>query len=193
VVTLAVLVTAAAVSVPTSGLPLGTPLLPALGLVVYVLHVRREARRLYEKKRRDRAIALKRGEVRRGAEAAVAHASDRAAARSEPNRARPGTIHADGTWEPVHIPLPTYVTAPVVRRPPARVVAVDGTGAWTSGHLTDLMSGFRGRPGVNAVTAFSSGAQQADPTTRLEAGRDVTVARDESLAEQPPRPRAANE
>jgi hypothetical protein len=192
--TLAVLVIAAAVSVPTSTLPLATPLLPALGFVGYVLHVRRQARRLYEQKRRDQAIAVKRAELRRRAEAAVARSTERAAARSEPPRARPGTIHADGTWEPVRIPLPTYVTAPVVRRPPpARVVAVDGAGAWTSGHLTDLMSGFRGRPGVNAVTAFSSGAQQhAGQTAWVEADGDVT-GRDVPSGEQPPRPRAANE
>lgn len=142
------------------GLPAWAPAIPALGIVGHVLHVRREARRLEERRRRQHAVDIRRRTARRRAEAAVAAAIERATS-TKPQAARPGTIHADGTWEPVHVPLPTYVTAPAVRRPPTRVVSVDADGAWTSGELTDLMSGFRGRPGVNAVAAFSSRTAQS--------------------------------
>jgi hypothetical protein len=219
--TLAILVVGGVVGGQTSGLPAWAPVLPALGLVAYVLHVRREARRSQERRRRQHAVDLRRLAARRRAEAAVAAAVEQAAW-AAPQAVRPGTIHADGSWEPMRIPLPTYVTAPVVRRPPARVVSVDAEGAWTSGQLTDLMSGFRGQPGVNASAAFSSRAPQAWPgqvaqstgpggtapgrierspgragesPTRFpasDAGDDLPAAQDGSTADRP-RPRAVNE
>src|SRR5262249_54612735 len=186
--TLALLVVGAVVGAQMSGLPAWAPAVPALGLVVYVLHVRREARRLRQWRRRQHVADIRRLVARRRAEAAVAAAVEREA-RTEPQAARPGTIYADGTWEPVRGPLPTYVTAPAVRRPPARVVSVDAEGLWTSGELADLMSGFRGRPGVNAVTAFSSraatGFSDGDTAEDLPAEDGSTAAR--------PRPRAVNE
>jgi hypothetical protein len=166
-------------------------------------------------------VDLRRLAARRRAEVAVAAAVEQAAW-AEPQAVRPGTIHADGSWEPMRIPLPTYVTAPVVRRPPARVVSVDAEGAWTSGQLTDLMSGFRGQPGVNASAAFSSRTPQPWPSqvaqstgpggtapgrtvlspgraeespTRFPAGDaddDLPAAQDGSTADRP-RPRAVNE
>jgi hypothetical protein len=219
--TLAVLIVGGVVGGQTSGLLAWAPAVPALGLVMYVLHVRREARRLQERRRRQRAADMRRLAARLRAEAAVAAAVEQAV-RAEPPAVRPGTIHADGSWEPMRIPLPTYVTAPVVRRPPARVVSVDAEGAWTSGQLTDLMSGFRGQPGVNAITAFSSRApkpllsqvaQSTGPAgtsagrtarspgragespTRFPAGDtgdDLPAAQDGSTADRP-RPRAVNE
>jgi hypothetical protein len=160
--TLAILVVGGVAGGQMSGLPAWAPAVPALGLVGYVLHIRREARRSKERRRRQHVADIRRLAARRRAEAAVAAAVERAAW-TEPQAVRPGTIYADGTWEPVRVPLPTYVTAPVVRRPPARVVSVDAEGPWTSGELADLMSGFRGRPGVNAMTAFSSRAPQPLP------------------------------
>ena len=236
--TLAILVVGGVVGGQTSGLPAWAPAVPAAGLVAYVLHVRREARRSQERRRRQHAVDLRRLAARRRAEAAVAAAVEQAA-RAAPQAVRPGTIHADGSWsvscliasifrdadgswEPMRIPLPTYVTAPVVRRPPARVVSVDAEGAWTSGQLTDLMSGFRGQPAVNASAAFSSRAPQAWPgqvaqstgpggtapgrterspgragesPTRFpagDAGDDLPAAQDGSTADRP-RPRAVNE
>ena len=219
--TLAILVVGGVVGGQTSGLPAWAPAVPALGLVAYVLHVRREARRSQERRRRQHAVDLRRLAARRRAEAAVAAAVEQAAW-AAPQAVRPGTIHADGSWEPMRIPLPTYVTAPVVRRPPARVVSVDAEGAWTSGQLTDLMSGFRGQPGVNASAAFSSRAPQPWPgqvaqstgpggtapgrterspgragesPTRFpagDAGDDLPAAQDGSTADRP-RPRAVNE
>jgi len=187
--TLALLVVGAVVGVQMSGLPAWAPAGPALGLVVYVLQVRREARRLREWRRRQHVADIRRLVARRRAEAAVAAAVEREA-RTEPQAARPGTIYADGTWEPVRVPLPTYVTAPVVRRPPARVVSVDAEGLWTSGELADLMSGFRGRPGANAVTAFSSRAPAC--VSDGDTAEDLPAAEDGSTAARP-RPRAVNE
>jgi hypothetical protein len=160
--TLAILVVGGLVGVHLSGLPSWAPAVPALGLVGYVLHVRREAHRLKAWRRRQHVADSRRLAARRQAEAAVAAAVERAA-RTERQTVRPGTIYADGTWEPMRVPLPTYVTAPVVRRPPARVVSVAAEGPWTSGELADLMSGFRSRPGVNAMTAFNSRAPQPLP------------------------------
>jgi hypothetical protein len=187
--TLAVLVVGAVVGGQMSGLPGWAPAVPALGLVVYVLHVRREARRLREWRRRKHVADIRRLAARRRAEAAVAAAVERAA-RTEPKAVLPGTIHADGTWEPVRVPLPTYVTAPVVRRPPARVVSVDTEGLWTSGDLADLMSGFRGRPGVNAMTAFSS--RRPASFSDGDTAEEPPAAQDGSAAARP-RPRAVNE
>jgi hypothetical protein len=187
--TLAVLVAGAAVGGQMYGLPAWAPAVPTLGLVVYVLHVRREARRLKEWRRRQRIADIRRLAARRRAEAAVAADVERAA-RTEAKAVRPGTIYADGTWEPVRVPLPTYVTAPVVRRPPARVVSVDAEGRWTSGELADLMSGFRGRPGVNAVTAFSSRAPAS--VSDGDTAEDLPAAQDGSAPARP-RPRAVNE
>ncbi|HEY8114246.1 MAG TPA: hypothetical protein VII16_15555 [Actinomycetes bacterium] len=219
--TLAILVVGGVVGGQTAGLPAWAPAVPALGLVAYVLHVRRQARRSQERRRRQHAVDLRRLAARRRAEAAVAAAVEQAAWVA-PQAVRPGTIHADGSWEPMRIPLPTYVTAPVVRRPPARVVSVGAEGAWTSGQLTDLMSGFRGQPGVNASAAFSSRAPQPWPgqvaqstgpggmapgrterspgragesPTRFpasDAGDDLPAAQDGSTADRP-RPRAVNE
>jgi hypothetical protein len=205
--TLAILVVAGVVGGQMSGLPAWAPAVPALGLAGYVLHVRREARRLKERRRRQHVVDIRRRAARRRAEAAVAVAVERAA-RTEPQRARPGTIYADGTWEPVRVPLPTYVTAPVVSRPPVRVVSVDAEGSWTSGELADLMSGFRGRPGINTMTAFSGHARRpllgqvarspgraGESPARFSAGDaadDLPAAQDGSTTDTP-RPRAVNE
>ncbi len=142
-----------------------------------------------KQRRRQHVADIRRLPARRRAEAAVAAAVERAA-RTEPQAVRPGTIYADGTWEPVRVPLPTYVTAPVIRRPPARVVSVDAEGPWTSGDLADLMSGFRGRPGVNAMTTFSSRAL-ADFSDG-DTPEDPPAAQGGSTAARP-RPRAVNE
>ncbi|HTY73420.1 MAG TPA: hypothetical protein VMI11_13510 [Actinomycetes bacterium] len=42
----------------------------------------------------------------------------------------------DGTWEPVPVPLPTYVLAPKAPRS-VRVIDLTAPGAWTSGHLDE--------------------------------------------------------
>lgn len=43
---------------------------------------------------------------------------------------------AEHVWEPVPVPLPTYVTAPKAPRS-VRVIDLTEPGAWTSGHLSD--------------------------------------------------------
>lgn len=43
---------------------------------------------------------------------------------------------AERVWEPVPVPLPTYVTAPKAPRS-VRVIDLTLPGAWTSGHLTE--------------------------------------------------------
>ena len=124
--TLAVVIVGGVVGGQTSGLPAWAPAVPAVGIVVYVLYVRREARRLEARRRRQRAADMRQLAARLRAEAAVAAAVEQAA-RAEPQAVRPGTIHADGSWEPMRIPLPTFVTAPI-RAPAACPRRVGGCG-----------------------------------------------------------------
>ena len=40
--------------------------------------------------------------------------------------------HSEGQWDPVHAPLPTYVSKPAARRT-VRTIDLDSTGVWSSG------------------------------------------------------------
>jgi hypothetical protein len=107
-----------------------------------------------------------------GIEASIAAASGY---RDEPVEASPAGT-ANGTrWEPVPVPLPTYVSKPVVQRPAARVPVVDLTkpGAWTDGEV-DVRHLLLDETGSGTISA-SSGA------TSAERGRPPLTAEDEEL------------
>jgi hypothetical protein len=102
-------------------------------LIGYVGRLRVEVKRARRRDRRRQLLAR---------QAAARRHAVRAARRRFPTRrraetpGRPVLVNPDGTWNPIPLPLPTYVTAPVVDRPAARVIDVSATGvAWTSGRL----------------------------------------------------------
>jgi hypothetical protein len=123
----------------------------ALGAVVmYVVHLRIQARRMQELERRRRSIAQRLasrerrigsaerlGAVRRTKEQERSAArAAAAAARVEADRLaaerRAAERRAAAGWEPVPVPLPTYVTKPKAPRP-SRRIDVGAPGAWTDG------------------------------------------------------------
>ncbi|MFL6238658.1 MAG: hypothetical protein ACJ735_04070 [Actinomycetes bacterium] len=95
-----------------------------LALVAYVVHLRSEARRSRAYRRRHQRAAV-------APEAAHLAAPEAVETVDVPVRARapqpmPAAVYAgsagptvvdEDTWEPVPVPLPTYVTAPVAERP----------------------------------------------------------------------------
>ncbi|NED94639.1 hypothetical protein G1H11_04875 [Phytoactinopolyspora alkaliphila] len=71
---------------------------------------------------------------------------------------------AEDTWEPVDVPLPTYVTAPKAPRRIVRKIELNQEGSWTSGRLEpdksfDLPTH---RPSAPAASATGTGASAAE-------------------------------
>jgi hypothetical protein len=102
-------------------------------LVMYVTHLRTEAQQLA-------AIERRRAQARRRARPAPQARQARTAARPAPRRAESAAgwereheqqvaVPDDGSWEPVRVTLPTYVTKPVVSRP----TVAPPTGSWSDG------------------------------------------------------------
>lgn len=124
----------------TAGLALVPPWVAGAGLAVligYLGRLRLEAKRARRRDRRRQLMARQAAARRRAVQAArrrggIGGLSRR---RAEPP-GRPVLVNADGTWNPIPLPLPTYITAPIVDRPAARVIDVSASGAaWTSGRL----------------------------------------------------------
>jgi len=99
------------------------------------------------------AAGRRRSRPRQGSRSARTAGSARAAGSAPPSAAQAGvesgagassTAAADETvaaadedgWEPVPVPLPTYVTAPKAT-PNVRTIDLTGNGAWTSNHLRE--------------------------------------------------------
>ncbi|OIV36660.1 hypothetical protein BIV57_14895 [Mangrovactinospora gilvigrisea] len=133
------LFTAGAVATVVGGLSLlWAPAVPGLLLSAYIVHLRRQEARRYRERLRRRAAARRAAasrssaapEPREAAEPAEAVAEAQEAA-PEPERhpeerpaAAPRTASAEspsGSWSPVPLPLPTYVTAPVAPRATERL------------------------------------------------------------------------
>lgn len=106
--------------------------------LLYLAHLRHQAVKAREIDRRRRA-ALRSAAARRGRADAV----DRLGARHERasrDEAVPGPVPSAvdevfdreaQEWDPVPVPLPSYVTAPVARRP-SRVIDLTTPGSWTA-------------------------------------------------------------
>src|SRR5262245_43129788 len=106
-------------------------------LIGYVGRLRIEVKRARRRDRRRQLLARQAAARRHAVRAARRRAPARRPAETP---GRPVLVNPDGTWNPIPLPLPTYITAPVVDRPAARVIDVGATGAaWTSG-------GFRSEP-----------------------------------------------
>jgi hypothetical protein len=138
--------------------------IPVVVLAGFIVHVRRDtrARAALDRRRRAQAAAARersrRVPQRRTAELDVEQILPRAPrAPAVPDRADLGEVvapelvsaataaaadvvdlpydaEADRAWEPVPVPLPTYVTAPKAPRS-VRVIDLTRPGLWTSGHL----------------------------------------------------------
>lgn len=136
-------------------LPRWVPALPALLAVAFLVHLRRETRAQDTRDRRRRTQQVA-SENRRRRTAAVPARRDVTAeverllpayeepAYEEPVGVEPVLARVDDgfydaeqerAWDPVPVPLPTYVTAPKAPRS-VRVIDLTKPGLWTSGHLT---------------------------------------------------------
>ncbi len=117
--------------------------------MLYLMLLRRSVRRAALAARRARALA----EVQRVTKARpmmahpaphvsvrvdfVTESASRPAPAMAPQQPATGLAPAGAdTWEPVPVPLPTYVTAPKARRS-IRTIDLDTPGAWTSGRLAE--------------------------------------------------------
>jgi hypothetical protein len=72
---------------------------------------------------------------------------------------------ADRAWEPVPVPLPTYVSAPRAPRS-VRIIDLTAPGAWTSGRLADQPEGADDGDG-RGLTAQQSAAREGIVTGEL--------------------------
>ncbi|MDA5283151.1 divisome protein SepX/GlpR [Streptomyces sp. NPDC054904] len=218
---------------------LWAPALPALLLSAYIVHLRVHERRRYEftmDRRRAEAAArnLRENRPRRRA------AEDPAAAGAEPDPAPPvspqeagrralveQTDHAEwvdqqrerergpargDSWEPVPVPLPTYVTAPVAPRATGPA-APDGWSATRSSTAEPTEPRLRAQPGVPKpmseprpevkAAAVSEAGQASRSESRSEPAAQATTPRPRGRErgrtplfdqyEGEDRPRAANE
>ena len=91
-------------------------------LVGYVGWLRAQVRREYERRTRRAALF---GEAAAAAPASASHAVRRAGRVAAAVAAEEAAEAADRSWRPVPVPTPTYVTAPVVRRPTEWTVDLD--------------------------------------------------------------------
>ncbi|RAJ36091.1 hypothetical protein K353_04831 [Kitasatospora sp. SolWspMP-SS2h] len=153
---------------------LWVPAVPGVLLTLYIGHLRRLERQRYEVKfdrgRAAQAAERLRERERERTARPAAPAADRSAPAAEPAAAAdPGTTRAtvlaeateheewaDGvrsraaagpdSWEPVPVPLPTYVTAPVAPRT-TRGLDLSAPGTWDSGRpATPLYDQYGGDP-----------------------------------------------
>ncbi len=129
---------------------LWVPAVPAVLLLAYVVHVRRQENRRYK-------VALDRRRAEEAARRLHQRTQASAAARPGPEPEKPARAvveqtdhaewedqqrHRDGaapdepeTWDPAPVPLPTYVNAPVAPRT-NRAVDLDSPGTWSSARST---------------------------------------------------------
>lgn len=148
--------TAASILAAVGGLSfLWAPALPALLLSAYIGYLRAQERRRFAvrlDRQRGEAAARRLRERRRTAVAAArsveadappALSEDRQAVVEQTDhaewvdqqRARRRGVSAGGSWDPVPVPLPTYVTAPVAPRNAERV-DLDAPDTWSSARST---------------------------------------------------------
>lgn len=122
-------------AVAAGRLPLESVTLPAVLLSGFLLLARRAA--VAEARRRDRmhrVLARRRAEAQAQKAAAVDPdvAGRRIAVLNLPEPAEPPDPNA---WEPVPVPLPTYLTKAKAEAPVIRKIDLSSPGAWTSGRL----------------------------------------------------------
>ncbi|MFE6907805.1 divisome protein SepX/GlpR [Streptomyces erythrochromogenes] len=210
--------TAGAVVAAVGGLRyLWAPAVPALLLSAYIAHLRVQERRRYAftmDRRRAEAAArqLREDRPRRR------HPEEGAAAESEPDPAPPvspqeagrralveQTDHAEwvdqqrerergpargDSWEPVPVPLPTYVTAPVAPRATGPVTP-DAWSATRSSTAEPTEPRLRAQPAVPAPAPAEDDAQDRAAQRPRGQGRGRTPLFDQYESDD--RPRAANE
>ncbi|MGW4382900.1 divisome protein SepX/GlpR [Kitasatospora sp. NPDC004531] len=152
---------------------LWVPAVPGILLTLYIGHLRRLERQRYEVKF-DRARAaqaaerLRERERARAAEPATApqptdvatEPATRASALADATEheewvdgVRERAAAGPDSWEPVPVPLPTYVTAPVAPRVP-RGLDLSGPGTWDSGRPATPLFDQYGETGAQAAQEY---------------------------------------
>jgi uncharacterized membrane protein len=177
--------------------PVWAPAIPLVVLVAFLLRARASAHRVRDREladRRARAAESRRlrheqseRELRRAgvpvAPARVPADIERPrqrAPRPVPMPAEPAAAvrapavpgfydaEAERAWDPVPVPLPTYVSAPKAPRS-VRIIDLTAPGAWTSGRLADSPAGDEGD------AEYAGDASEGGRTSRQAAARDAIV------------------
>jgi hypothetical protein len=122
-------------------LPWWSPLFGIALIVLFVVHLRMQARRaaLVDRRRRLLTRSAQSQQRRRAREDWVRRARERHAspAAYADRELPPDAVPQDpDAWAPVPVPLPTYVTAPKAVRH-SRVIDLTTPGAWTSGRMRE--------------------------------------------------------
>jgi uncharacterized membrane protein len=155
-------------------LPWWAALVPLAMLVLFLVQTHVSARRAHERglaARRAKATAARRAR-RELAEASMPDVAVRPSRPArEPETSQPEPVAAPAAaeqpheffdaeaaraWDPVPVPLPTYVSAPMAPRT-VRVIDLTAPGAWTSGHL----AASEVAPDIDPSTADPDGAPAA--------------------------------
>jgi hypothetical protein len=121
-------------------LPITSVAAPAVLLVGFLVLARRAAVAEARRARMRRGLARRKAEAqaradeqaRRAADAAISASGRRIAVLDQPEPAEPVDPNA---WEPVPVPLPTYLTKAKAEPPVVRKIDLSSPGAWTSGRL----------------------------------------------------------
>jgi hypothetical protein len=161
-----------------------------LALAGFVYHCRAEARRSTVMARRRRELKARRAatgvpvQARRVARAYEAVDVPPPAVVAETDAVGSGPLVIDEeTWEPVPVPLPTYVTAPVAERPMPMTIDLTYPGSWSDA-------------AEESASVSGSGEMEShEPLFDQEAFDDdfVTYADENELAELVQRRRAVND
>jgi hypothetical protein len=117
---------AVTVTAVIGSLPLWSVAIPALVLAGFLQLAHRAATAEAERGERARRIGPDQPETRRAAQPRPV------AVLEEPQPAEPADPHA---WEPVPVPLPTYLTKDTAPDPGTRTIDLTQPGSWTSGRL----------------------------------------------------------
>jgi hypothetical protein len=116
-------------------LPDWAVLVPVLLLAGFLVLARQAA--VAEARRRARQRQFARRRAQQAAERRAEQAERRVAVLDEPEPVEPPDPNA---WEPVPVPLPTYLTKAKAEAPVVRKIDLSSPGAWTSGRLNPASS-----------------------------------------------------
>ena len=156
-------------------LPMYAVAVPAVLAVAYLVHLRAEAKRAADRARRHDAARMRarrryaddayRARYLPAYASSTAHAAQQLPTAPEPDVLgmveQPAALVSDGgeVWQPVPVPLPTYVTAPPASHP-VRVIDLTKPGAWASRHV-----GAEAEPEVEQEAVAPEREQIVDPAT----------------------------
>lgn len=161
-------------------LPMYAVTVPVVLVVAYLVHLRAEAKRVADRARRHDAARLRarrrfaddayRARYLPAYAAVAAHPAQHLPTAPAPEVLgmveQPAALLSDGdqVWQPVPVPLPTYVTAPTATVP-VRVIDLTKPGAWASRHASAEEQEDFDLPELEGEAAASEREEIVDPAT----------------------------